>query len=43
MLIGMRDVGAVSIKKACDRRDQAFSVRRIDKENSRIPHCSELA
>ena len=42
MLIGMCDVGAVSIKKVGDGCDQTFTVWTVDKENSRIPHC-ELA
>ena len=43
MLIGMYDVGAVSIEQAGDGRDQAFTVRTIDQENRRIPHGSEVS
>src|ERR1035441_8604652 len=41
MLIGVGDIGAVSIKKACHGRDQAFAVRTVDQENCGILHCSE--
>src|ERR1035438_9460034 len=43
MLIGVGDVGAVSIEKACHGCDQAFTVRTVDQENSGIGHCSESA
>jgi hypothetical protein len=42
MLIGVRDVGAVSIEQAGDRRHQAFTVRAVDQENGGILHRAEL-
>ena len=43
MLIGVRDVGAVSIKEARDSRDESLPVWTADKKSSRICHCSEPA
>ena len=38
MLIGVGDVGAVSIEKAGDGRDEAFTVGTVDQENGRVSH-----
>jgi hypothetical protein len=43
MLIGVYDIGAVSIEQARHGCDQAFPVRAVDQEYSGIRHDSESA
>ena len=38
MLVGMRNIGAISIQKVGNTRHQTLPVRAIDQKNRRIPH-----